>query len=292
MRTCSRCGEAKPETKEYFSVHKQHLRGLNAKCKQCCNAAAIERKARDPEIYRAKQREAQARYRAAHPEKIKQETKLYWGRWRDANPEKVKEQRNRWRAANAEKVRAGIARWQASNRERVRELGRAWQAANPERCAARKARWLSKPQSREKLRLALKEWQKKNPEKYRAKRARRYQRIKAENGTLAISKRMSNAILISLKRQRVGGKGGRSWAHLVPYSLQELIAHIERQFTRGMTWQNWGPYWHLDHIIPVSSFKFTSADCAEFRACWALTNLRPLRAQENIRKSAKRTLLI
>ena len=28
--------------------------------------------------------------------------------------------------------------------------------------------------------------------------------------------------------------------------------HIERQFKKGMTWDNYGE-WHIDHIIPLAS---------------------------------------
>ena len=94
-----------------------------------------------------------------------------------------------------------------------------------------------------------------------------------------------------MNRCLVSGKQGKSWLDLVPYGIEELRAHIERQFTKGMTWENMGE-WHLDHIVPVASFSFTSPEDDEFKACWALTNLRPMWARENQRKSAKRIYLI
>ena len=87
------------------------------------------------------------------------------------------------------------------------------------------------------------------------------------------------------------GKNGRSWEALVGYAATDLMAHLERQFLPGMTWSNRNR-WHIDHIVPVSSFEFTTPDCPGFKAAWALSNLRPLWATENIRKSAKRTHLI
>jgi len=98
---------------------------------------------------------------------------------------------------------------------------------------------------------------------------------------------MSRAVNLSLKV----GKEGRSWRDLVPYSLDDLMRHIERQFLGGMSWDNRGE-WHIDHIVPVASFTFSSPDDAEFKAAWALTSLRPMWARENQRKSAKRTHLI
>lgn len=109
----------------------------------------------------------------------------------------------------------------------------------------------------------------------------------AQNPQWVINRRMSAGINGSLR----GRKGGKSWQSLVPYSLADLMTHLERQFLPGMGWAN-RKDWDLDHIVPLSSFTFTSPDDPEFRAAWALTNLRPLWAKDNIRKSAKRTHLI
>jgi len=86
-------------------------------------------------------------------------------------------------------------------------------------------------------------------------------------------------------------KAGRSWKTFVDYSLEELMAHLERQFLPGMTWQNKGD-WHIDHIIPRSSFEYSSPDDPEFKKCWSLSNLQPLWAVDNIRKNAKLDYLI
>ena len=58
-----------------------------------------------------------------------------------------------------------------------------------------------------------------------------------------------------------------------------------------MTWQNMS-LWHVDHILPLASFEYESASDPEFRAAWALTNLRPLWSVENLQKGAKRVLLL
>lgn len=65
----------------------------------------------------------------------------------------------------------------------------------------------------------------------------------------------------------------------------------ERQFLPGMGWHN-SREWQVDHILPASSFKFSGMHCAEFKACWALSNLRPLWARDNLVKRAKLEYLI
>jgi hypothetical protein len=72
---------------------------------------------------------------------------------------------------------------------------------------------------------------------------------------------------------------GCSWA--------ELRAHLERQFKRWMTWENYGSKWHIDHIIPCASFDFTKDD--QLRACFHFTNLQPLEAVANMLKGARFT---
>ena len=67
------------------------------------------------------------------------------------------------------------------------------------------------------------------------------------------------------------------------YTKYELMEHIESQFTDGMSWDNMGD-WHIDHIRPVSSFSYTSTDCEDFKKCWALNNLQPLWAKDNMSK--------
>jgi hypothetical protein len=93
-------------------------------------------------------------------------------------------------------------------------------------------------------------------------------------------------------RQSLGtAKGGKKWSALLGYTAADLARHLEKQFLKGMTWENMSE-WHVDHIKPLSSFSITSAEDAEFRAAWALTNLRPLWAFDNLSKGAKvQTLL-
>jgi hypothetical protein len=68
-------------------------------------------------------------------------------------------------------------------------------------------------------------------------------------------------------------------------SFEEAKCRIESQFTRGMTWENYGSFWTLDHIVPLSSFDLT--DARQRMIVNHISNLRPLNAKENIRKGNK-----
>lgn len=118
--------------------------------------------------------------------------------------------------------------------------------------------------------------------------ASRYTKKKRETDP---SFRVSSHMKVQMHRALNGRKAGRSWRQLVPYSLEQLMDHLERQFLPGMTWENKGK-WHIDHIRPLSSFKFEKPEDAEFQDAWSLANLRPLWGRDNVRKQAKRTHLI
>lgn len=73
---------------------------------------------------------------------------------------------------------------------------------------------------------------------------------------------------------------------LIGCSVEELKTHIESQFKKGMTWENYGLYgWHIDHIKPCASFDLT--DPVQQKLCFHYTNLQPLWAKDNWEKKDK-----
>ena len=72
--------------------------------------------------------------------------------------------------------------------------------------------------------------------------------------------------------------------HAIGYTIDELMQHLESQFSPIMTWDNYGEVWHIDHKRPVSWFNYNGTNDDEFKECWALSNLQPLLATDNIRK--------
>lgn len=73
---------------------------------------------------------------------------------------------------------------------------------------------------------------------------------------------------------------------LLGCSVQEFKHYIESKFKKGMSWANHGIHtWHIDHIKPVCSFDLTKE--YDRKECFHYTNLQPLWANENLRKSGK-----
>ncbi len=111
------------------------------------------------------------------------------------------------------------------------------------------------------------------------------QRAKKERSTLRgkLDYNLRRDIWQALK----GVKSRRKWQTLVGWTVDDLIVHLESQFTSEMTWENYGKFWEIDHIRPKSSFTYKAPEDTEFLECWALKNLRPLSKTENRKKSNK-----
>jgi hypothetical protein len=142
--------------------------------------------------------------------------------------------------------------------------------------------WYSK--NKEHRKQYLKEYREKNIDKIREVK-RTYERTRKANDP--IYKLISNfrtAIYQVLKESNVEKNG--HYFEILQYSPDELINHLENQFTDGMTWDNYGE-WHVDHITPISLYDIKEIGDSEFMECWSLKNLQPMWGEENIRKSNK-----
>ena len=112
---------------------------------------------------------------------------------------------------------------------------------------------------------------------------RRKARLKTDISFL-LNNRMKCLMWRGLKKN----KGGKSWKELAGYSIDDLRRHIEKQFKDGMSWEAFlhGRI-HIDHKIPRAAFNFSHPDNIDFKRCWALKNLQPMWALENISKGAR-----
>ena len=94
---------------------------------------------------------------------------------------------------------------------------------------------------------------------------------------------ISGNIYDRLKARRLS-KNGKSTLDFLPYTIDKLKIHLEKQFLPKMTWDNYGSEWHIDHIVPDSLWDYKSTDDYEFQKCWSLQNLRPMWAKDNCSK--------
>jgi len=115
------------------------------------------------------------------------------------------------------------------------------------------------------------------------KQQKEYIKNKYENDPkFRLNSNIRRAIIYSLK----GNKAGRHWEALVGYTLKDLMNRLSVNFQKGMSLENHGK-WHIDHRKPQSLFDFTTAEEQTFKDCWALANLQPLWAEDNMTKHNK-----
>jgi hypothetical protein len=154
-----------------------------------------------------------------------------------------------------------------------------WRDSNKEYTSEKHKKWSEDKQ--EHLRKYHQKWREKNIDKHREYK-RKYEKHRKD--TDPVYKLISNfrtAIYQVLKENNV--EKNKHYFDILKYSPEELISHLEKQFTDGMTWENYGE-WHVDHRMPISSFNFESIDDDSFIKCWSLDNLQPMWGKENIVK--------
>ena len=175
--------------------------------------------------------------------------------------------------------------YRKNNPEKVLEITRNWTAINPEWVYNRHKKW--RDENRELANEIKRDWLNKNPEKrkqYREnyKPRKREQRKERRNTDpiFNLTNRMRGRLrkyLIILNITKTN-----KTFEIVGCSPQFLKEHLEKQFVDGMTWENRSE-WHIDHKIPLSSAK-TEEEL--YKLCH-YTNLQPLWAEENLKKSNK-----
>lgn len=115
--------------------------------------------------------------------------------------------------------------------------------------------------------------------------------IKQVKQKLAVKHRKNpkNRILSNLRRRVLfvlnGTKKSKNTLALIGCSREQLIQHLESQFSDGMTWDNYGKWgWNIDHIIPCHSFDLSKPE--QQRKCFHYSNLQPLWWKDNYRKGS------
>lgn len=164
---------------------------------------------------------------------------------------------------------------------------------NREHYIKKQKQWYSK--NKDKAYEMNKAYREKNIDWYRSYHKQYYEenaeRMK-ENSKKSLYRRIENDVGFKIlqrlrKRMYDAVKGNVKSARtieLIGCSTDKLRQHLEKQFTGGMSWENYGE-WHVDHIIPCANFDFTKE--SDQRECFHYTNLQPLWAIDNIRKSNK-----
>ena len=144
--------------------------------------------------------------------------------------------------------------------------------------------------AKEKDRLYKKEFRKQNPDKIKEWKKNYYQKHKTDinrkfrdRRRIDLKFRMSNNLRSRLYHAMKGEHKSSSTWSLIGCSFEELKAHLSSKFTEGMTWDNYGSEWSIDHIVPCCNFDLTSEEAQ--KSCFGFANLQPLWKLDNYKKN-------
>lgn len=248
---------------------------------------------------KARRRASRLKWKEANPEKhkasvrkchlkFKQKRLEYSNAWRIKNRDKVLAQRRIRRPKNKEryapynreyrkknKLRIA-ARWREyheTNQDKIRERQRVYYASNREVIHEREKK--RKPAINrkyrqthaDKIRVTVRDWKR--------RKQLTCPRYRMEN---ALRGRLRKALTRNIKKVA-------PTMELLGCTPENLWLYLESKFETGMTRENYGKVWELDHIMPCAIFDLTKPE--HQRRCFHFSNLQPLFASENRKKSAK-----
>ena len=182
-------------------------------------------------------------------------------KYRDNNLDLIKSRRKIYYDNNSEDLNKKVREWYEKNSERALQQKRNHYQENRKLILERSKLWAKN--NRDKVNEYIKTKKEKNP-LFRVElniRSRVKQYLKQKN----ITQRNKTYDIIGI-------------------DINDLKKHIEKQFTKGMNWENYGMYgWHIDHIIPLCSAN----DDNELLKLFHYTNLQPLWAEDNLKKNGR-----
>ena len=206
-----------------------------------------------------------------------------------------------WRDKNIVKVKAGKKKSYNNNKEKILDKNKLYYENNKESLSEYHKEYIKDYYEDESNREKRRELERANS------------KIRRQNDPVyKLRKYISGKINSQLKKSG-NSKNGESYLDYFDYSIDTLKENIELLFYNPdnldannkswMTWENNGVYnpktwddndsstwvWNLDHITPQSDLPFISMEEDNFKKCWALGNLRPLSAKQNILDGTRRT---
>ena len=195
------------------------------------------------------------------------------------------------RKQNIEKQRESQRKWREKNPDYMKEY-----AKKPELIAYQKEYY---KENKDAYLKNTQQWRKENSEKYMETRKkymeenrdkmnkyhREWKQEKRETDMkYKLKENTSRRIRYELKTLLKGKKAKRTTEY-IGCSIEELKTHIEKQFDEMMNWENYGSYWHIDHIIPCAAWDLSIEEDNKY--CWNFINLQPLESSKNQSKRDK-----
>jgi len=247
-KVCTKCGEEKLLTTEYYEKRKDSKDGFRNQCRICRKTLTKE--------YRKKY------------------NKEYWKK----NKEKLSESNKQYRSKNRDILLKKMKERRIKNIDLYKERDKKYYEQNREYILKQRKKYVEK--NKEQVYLSNYKSYHKHIEKRRKYRSEYFKERQINDSVFDLRVKVSDLIRISIKNNGFTKKS--KTYKILGCSYEYFKSYIENQFQEGMTWDNHGE-WHYDHIIPISSAQ-TEEQVYKLNH---YTNFQPLWAEDNLRKSNK-----
>jgi hypothetical protein len=244
MRICKMC-EIEKDITEYYLNKEGKLKSLT--CIECSKNKFKE--------YYQNNREKKLKYQSEYIKKNREKIKLSVKKHREENKEIISKRRKAKYQRNKEEIKKKSREYYNDNREKI----------NDKRRGSKKSL----------------EYYHKNKESILPKTYEyRSNRLKEDNLYRLIH---TIRVLIRGSLKRKFTTKSKKTIEILGCSFDEFKSYLESKFDEKMNWENQGTYWHMDHIIPISSAQ-TEEDVYRLNH---YTNFQPLYWLDNLKKSNK-----
>lgn len=230
------------------------------------------------------------RYYLKNREKVRAKNKAYYAENRERlilaqrqynadNREAIRSRAKKRYVDNRSKFLATNKQWRENNREKFLESSRKCHAKNRYKANARSRSYYFR--NRERLRALGRKYYADNKIKVNASTRVRW----ASSPNFRLANCLRRRLNIAIRRHPKSA----SALSLLGCSVEDLWLYLESKFEPGMTRQNYGKVWHIDHIMPCAIFDLSKPE--HQRRCFHFSNLQPLFAADNHRKGPRITQL-
>lgn len=244
-KICIKCNEEKPLID--FNKNKESKDGHENTCK-CCKSVYMKKY---KEEKKEKIREYNRQYMIDNKEKIKNYKKDYYNKNKKISTKIKKyaghesEYYKDYYNKNKNKIIENQKKYRTNNKEKNKEYQKKYYEKNKEK---------------------LLEYRKLYHQKNKCRIKEYWKNYNSENPHIRAWRSVLRNAVIRMKKTKTD-----KTINMLGYSALELREHIEKLFTPGMSWNNYGE-WHIDHIKPIYLFdKKTPVSIVN-----NLNNLQPL----------------
>jgi hypothetical protein len=94
--------------------------------------------------------------------------------------------------------------------------------------------------------------------------------------------RIKNNLRCRISAALKGKVKSKSTIKLLGCSIEHFIKYLENKMSIQMNWDNYGIFWHVDHIVPCVKFDLSIQQ--QQNECFNYKNMQPLFAKDNLTK--------